>query len=135
MDTGRAGPPGRVASSDDYADRGRGRCGCRVRDTGPAGPGSRRGAGLSGHDRLTDKGARMGARRDRGQGRIYLRGPLWWVGYSHRGHEYRESSGSTKRADASKLLRRRLGELGIGTFVGPSAERVTAADVLALVTD
>lgn len=72
--------------------------------------------------------------RERGQGRIYLRGKTWWVAYSHRGRKYRESSGSTVRADALRLLRRRLGELGIGRFVGPSAERVTVADLLDLVT-
>jgi hypothetical protein len=70
---------------------------------------------------------------ERGQGRIFTRGRLWWIAYCHRGREYRESSRSTHRPDAVKLLRRRLGELGIGRFVGPAAERVTIRDLLDLV--
>ncbi len=69
----------------------------------------------------------------RGQGRVFRRGELWWIAFSHRGREYRESSKSPNRTDATKLLRRRLGELGIGRFVGPSAERVTIGDLLDLV--
>jgi hypothetical protein len=61
--------------------------------------------------------------RERGQGRIYLRGRIWWVSYSHRGRKFRESSGSAVRADALRLLRRRLGELGVGRFVGPAETR------------
>ena len=38
-----------------------------------------------------------------------------------------------KRTDALKLLRRRLGELGIGRFVGPAAERVTIEQLIDLV--
>jgi integrase len=75
----------------------------------------------------------MKARLDRGQGRVFRRGEIWWVAFSHRGREYRESSKSGNRTDALKLLRRRLGELGIGRFVGPAAERVTIEALLDLV--
>ena len=75
----------------------------------------------------------MKAGSDRGQGRVFRRGEIWWIAFSHRGREYRESSRSAHRSQALKLLRQRLGELGIGRFVGPAAERVTVADLLDLV--
>lgn len=71
----------------------------------------------------------------RGLGRVYLRGGVWWVQFSFRGRKYRESTGSTKRADAVKLLRRRQGEMGRGVLVGPSAERVTFADLARMVEE
>jgi len=61
----------------------------------------------------------------RGIGRIYQRGSTWWIGYSHRGHEYRESSGSDNEAQAKKLLKKRLGEIGRGRLIGPVEEKVT----------
>ena len=61
----------------------------------------------------------------RGDGWVYRRGAIWWVQYHRNGTPYRESSGSTKEADARKLLKRRLGEIALGRFVGPDAERVT----------
>jgi integrase len=69
----------------------------------------------------------------RGQGRVFRRGDVWWVAFSHRGREYRESSKSTNRTEALKLLRRRLGEVGIGRFVGTAAERVMVHELLDLV--
>jgi integrase len=44
----------------------------------------------------------------------------------------RESSGSQHRADAVKLLRRRLAEMGSGKLVGPDAERTTFEDLSAM---
>lgn len=69
----------------------------------------------------------------RGHGCVYQRGGIWWIAYSHRGHKYYESSKSDRRTVAVTLLKQRQGELGIGAFVGPAAEKVTVADVLALV--
>jgi|SRR5208282_3835809 len=49
----------------------------------------------------------------------------WWVQYSVRGKRYRESSGSLNRADAVKLLKKRLGaaatssEYSVGFRVSP----------------
>jgi integrase len=48
----------------------------------------------------------------RGMGRIFRRGTVWWVAYSHQGQEYRESARSEKEADAKRLLQQRLGEVG-----------------------
>jgi integrase len=61
----------------------------------------------------------------RGLGWIHQRGHTWWIQYSWRGEVHRESSGSTDRRDALKLLRRRLAEIGQGRLVGPDVERTT----------
>jgi integrase len=61
----------------------------------------------------------------RGLGRIFKRGSIFWIAYYHRGKEYRESSGSENEAQARKLLKKRLGEMGRGRFIGPDAEKVT----------
>ena len=47
----------------------------------------------------------------RGDGRVFRRGRIWWIAYSHDGREYRESSESRDRRIAVKLLRQRLVEL------------------------
>ena len=73
-------------------------------------------------------------KREKGEGSIYQRGLVWWVAYSHRGRVYRESSGSAKQGDATKLLRRRLSELASGTHA-PHAEKVTFEDLAAIVAD
>lgn len=67
--------------------------------------------------------------RMRGLGRIYQRGAIWWVQYSHRGKVYRQSSKSSNRTDAVKLLRRKLGEIGRGRLIGPDVEKTTFADL------
>jgi integrase len=61
----------------------------------------------------------------RGLGWIHQRGHTWWVQYSWRGEVHRESSGSTDRRDALKLLRRRLAEIGQGRLTGPDVEKTT----------
>jgi integrase len=72
--------------------------------------------------------------RERGEGRVYQRGPIWWIGYSVRGQERRESSQSTVERDAVKLLRRRLGEVAMGQH-RPDAEKVTFDDLETLLTN
>lgn len=67
--------------------------------------------------------------RARGLGRIYRRGEVWWIQYGYRGQDRRESTHSSLRSDAVKLLRRRLEEMGAGRLIGPDAERVTFADL------
>jgi integrase len=58
-------------------------------------------------------------------GRIFKRGPVYWIAYSHRGKEYRESARSEKEAAARRLLKKRLGEIGRGQLIGPQEEKVT----------
>ena len=60
-----------------------------------------------------------------GTGRVYRRGNVWWIQYGHRGRTYRESSKSAQKKAATDLLKKRLGEMGRGVLLGPSAERVT----------
>lgn len=67
--------------------------------------------------------------RLKGFGYLYKRGSLWWIRYSVRGKDFRESSGSERDADAMRLLKRRWKELGKGRFIGPSEERVLMADL------
>ena len=43
----------------------------------------------------------------RGMGRIFKRGPVYWIAYSYRGKEYRESSRSETESQARKLLKKR----------------------------
>ena len=62
-------------------------------------------------------------------GTIYLRGQTWWVYYGYRGKRYRESSGSTKVADAKRLLKKRLAEMGAGQLIGPRSERLMFTDL------
>lgn len=52
--------------------------------------------------------------KKRGLGMVFQRGSTWWVQYSWRGKRYRETSGSSVRMDAVKLLRKRMAEMGAG---------------------
>ena len=66
---------------------------------------------------------------DRGAGRIYQRGNIWWIQYCYRGKVYRESSNSDDDRAATRLLRKRLGEKEAGTFKGPKVEKTTFEDM------
>ena len=68
----------------------------------------------------------------RGQGRLFQRGPVWWIAYYHRGRELRESSGSNDPRKARALLRERLRKAGTPDFIGPAAERLTFDDLAAM---
>src|SRR5512132_2007910 len=60
----------------------------------------------------------------------------WTIQFSHRGHQYRESSGSTRKADAVKYLKKRQAELNAGKrCVGPAAERTTFENLVELLRD
>jgi hypothetical protein len=72
----------------------------------------------------------------RGMGRVFKRGSVYWIAYSYRNQEYRESAHSESEAAARKLLKKRIGEAGIGQFIGPNEERLTFEDMAdALLTD
>jgi integrase len=70
-----------------------------------------------------------------GTGRIYQRGNVWWIDYGFRGDRHRESSKSTKKGVAVKLLKKRMAEMGRGQLVGPDEERLMFADLKRIVTD
>jgi integrase len=65
----------------------------------------------------------------KGNGSVFQRGAVWWVKYYRNGKAYRETSGSDKEAAARKLLRKRLGEIEVGRFIGPDAERVAIREL------
>src|SRR5260370_24779868 len=72
----------------------------------------------------------------RGMGRIFKRGPVYWIAYYHRGKEFRESSYSESEKEARRLLKKRIGEVGTGRFTGVREERVTFDDLAnGLLTD
>jgi integrase len=74
-------------------------------------------------------------RRARGTGRLFKRGNIWWIRFSVDGKRHDESSNSTKRSDAVKLLNKRLGEVQTGRYQGPSAERLSFSDLEQMLTD
>lgn len=66
----------------------------------------------------------------RGMGRVFRRGRTYWIAYSHRGREYRESARSEKEAAAKRLLKKRLKDILGDRFVPPSQERVLFSELL-----
>jgi integrase len=86
------------------------------------------------------------SRRNRGVGRVCqatyrdpkrgtLKSKTWWLAYNRHGKEYRESSHSTRRPDAVRLLKQRLGEIGSGQFIGPDADKTTFDDLERMLLD
>jgi integrase len=72
----------------------------------------------------------------KGFGYVYLRGRTWWIRYSHRGRDNRESSSSDNLAQAQRLLKDRWKQIGRGRFVGPSEDRVRCSELFdALLVD
>jgi len=63
--------------------------------------------------------------KQRGDGRAFQRGRIWWIQYCYRGKVFRESSGSQDERIAQKLLIKRLGEICNGIFKGPKVEKTT----------
>jgi len=68
----------------------------------------------------------------RGLGRIFKRGSVYWIAYSYRGKEFRESSHSKSEAQAQRLLKKRIGEMGRGRLIGPALEKTTFDDLAEL---
>jgi integrase len=74
----------------------------------------------------------------RGDGRVFQRGEKFWIAYyvkkGGKSVEKREPGGITKKAANKKLKHRRkeigASELGVYTFPGPEAERLTIEDLL-----
>jgi len=58
-------------------------------------------------------------------GMIYKRGNVWWIKYYRNGKSFRESSKTTKKMVAKKLLERREGEIAQGKIPGIQFEKVT----------
>jgi integrase len=64
-----------------------------------------------------------------GMGRLYRRGRIWWVRYYRNREAFNESSRSEKETDAKKLLQQRMGEIVLGRFAGPKADKGTLAEL------
>ena len=72
----------------------------------------------------------------RGSGGLYHQGSgtIWWIRYSFRGVEHRESSGSESEVVARRLLNARIRETGRrgGKFLGAAEERLRFEDLAEL---
>lgn len=64
-------------------------------------------------------------------GSVFPRGRVWWIKFYYRRHPIRESSHSHDREDAERLLKRRMGDIATGKFIGLSPERVRLSDLFA----
>jgi integrase len=73
--------------------------------------------------------------RSRGMGSIFVRGQTWWVSYYVRGQRHKESAESTNRADAVRLLKKRIAEAQSGKAVGHDIEKTTLGDLTRILTD
>ena len=62
-------------------------------------------------------------------GTLYQRGKIWWLKYYKNGKTYRESSKSTKKMVATKLLKRREGEIAQGKSPGVEFDKITFDDL------
>jgi integrase len=84
------------------------------------------------------------ARRPRGSGHVYrprkrLRDgstkelAVWWIAYYSSGRLIRESTGTSVKGEAERLLRARTLAVDQGTFVEPAARKTTLSDLRRLV--
>ena len=73
----------------------------------------------------------MTTRRPKGTGSIYQRpdSAVYWLKYSRHGKPYRESSRTTDKRKAERMLKVRLSEITTGTFIGPQAEKIKVSEL------
>jgi integrase len=69
--------------------------------------------------------------RDRKTGEMRT-APTWWLCYYVNGQRIRESAETTNRAAAVRLLKRKTGDAANGKPVGPDLDRLTLADMIAM---
>ena len=62
-------------------------------------------------------------------GSVYQRGSVWWIKYYKDGKPIRESSQSESAGEATRLLKRRQGEIVTGKFAGLGVERVRFSEL------
>lgn len=68
-----------------------------------------------------------------GSGSIYRRNKKLWLSYYVKGERVRESTNTTDRGEARRLLQQRLGQIAEGRFTGPAADRVTFEDLAEMI--
>jgi integrase len=67
----------------------------------------------------------------KGDGYLYQRGKIWWIGYNCDGKNLQESAKTTDKEVAQKLLRARVGNAAQGIVpLGMKADRVTLRDMI-----
>ncbi len=54
---------------------------------------------------------------------------MWWIKYHRNGRSFRESTRTTDKRRATRILAQRLAEISTGSFVGPAHERITVAEL------
>jgi integrase len=75
---------------------------------------------------MTDQREKKRPRRASGLGSLYQMKGIWWIAYKNpEGRRQAESSGSKRKGDAEKLLRRRIGAVEHNLPVIPRAEKLT----------
>jgi integrase len=65
-------------------------------------------------------------KRPRGTGRIYQQkdSSIWWIKFHRNGKPFRESTGTSDKRKAIRVLNHRLAEVTTGKFLGPNIERI-----------
>jgi integrase len=63
-------------------------------------------------------------------GSVYLRSKTWWIKYYKQGKPHRESSGSSKKGDAERLLKLREGAVAKGEPLSLRIERIKVDELL-----
>ncbi len=81
------------------------------------------------------KPPRRRRRLRRGRGCLYRRGAIWWIAYRHRSVQKHETSRSTDRGVAERLLAERLDQigaerLGLRAFAGAQEGRLSVVEML-----
>ena len=75
-------------------------------------------------------------RRTRGTGQVVQSGRIWKIRYTGPdGQRVQESTRSTRKKDAVRLLNQRLGEITEGRWMGPNADNLTFGDLKQMLTD
>ncbi len=67
--------------------------------------------------------------RERGTGSVYPRGGVWWIKYYKDGGPVRESSGSTSKTRANRLLQMRLQAVSSGEPFCLGMEKIKVAEL------
>ncbi len=69
--------------------------------------------------------------RPRGTGSLYQQkdSAVWWIKYHRNGRSFRESTRTTEKRQATRILAKRLAEISTNTFVGPAHERITVGEL------
>lgn len=77
------------------------------------------------------------SKRPRGTGSVYqMKGSrFWWIRYYRNGKAICESSGSEKVKVAENLLKQRIGEVAVGTWVSPEDKRLTVDNLYSALLD